>query len=66
MVDYDGAGRVQRVEVIDGATGAVLDMRDVTGFGNGQYLVWDISGHVRIRLVHTGSSNGVVSGLFFG
>jgi hypothetical protein len=44
----------------------LLDTRDVSGFRNGQYLVWDVSGNVQLRLVNTGSGNAVASGLFFG
>jgi hypothetical protein len=66
MVDFDAYARTQRVEVIDNTTGAVLDRRDVAGFRNGVYLVWDISGDVQIRVIHTGGINAVISGLFFG
>ena len=66
MVDYDGLSRVQRVDVMSAATGALLDTRTVTAFTSGQYLVWDIAGSVRIRVTHTGGVNAVVSGLFFG
>jgi subtilisin family serine protease len=66
MVDFDALNRLQRVEIVDSGTGAVLDTRNVSGFAGGLYLVWDIAGSVRIRVVHTGTINAVVSGLFFG
>jgi hypothetical protein len=65
MVDWDRLGRAQRVEVLDAATGQVLDSRDVSGFENGRYLTWELSGHVRLRVTVTGGYNAVVSGLFF-
>ena len=46
------------------ASGSVLDTRTVSGFGGGVYLVWDITGHVVIRVTNTGPVNAVVSGLF--
>jgi hypothetical protein len=37
----------------------------VSNFHNGQYLVWQLSGHVQVRVTNTGNSNAVISGLFF-
>jgi hypothetical protein len=54
------------VEVRDAATDALLDSRSVTSFTGGKYLVWNVCGHVKIKVTKTGSSNAVVSGLFFG
>jgi hypothetical protein len=46
----------------------VLNSQSVAGFHGGEYLVWNVSGHVRIQVTNTGNSspNAVVSGLFFG
>ena len=39
LVDWDGNnGRSERVDVLDGATGAVLDSRTVSAFSGGEYL----------------------------
>ena len=66
-LDWDGADtRAQTIEVLDAATGAVLDSRSVTAFSGGQYLVWQLSGHVRFRVKQMGISNAVIAGLFFG
>jgi uncharacterized protein (TIGR03437 family) len=68
LLDWDsmGGGRTERVDILDG-TGKVLDTRSVSGFSNGLYLVWNLSGHVVVRIVNTNaSSNAVLSGLFFG
>jgi hypothetical protein len=63
--DYYGGGRTQRVEILD-ANNNVLDTRMVSGFAGGQYLVWNLSGHVTIRVTNTNpNANAVVSGLFF-
>jgi uncharacterized delta-60 repeat protein len=65
MLDWDSSGRTQRVEVFD-ANNHLLDTRMVSGFAGGQYLVWNLSGHVTIRVTNTNPArNAVVSGLFF-
>jgi hypothetical protein len=67
VLDWDRAGRSERIDIVDGATNLVLDTRSVSGFGGGQYLIWQMSGHVMIRVTNlNGSLNAVVSGLFFG
>jgi uncharacterized protein (TIGR03437 family) len=65
MVDWDYGGRSQTVEVLD-AIGNILDRRSVTGFAGGQYLVWNISGHVRFRISRVIGSSAMLSGLMFG
>jgi uncharacterized protein (TIGR03790 family) len=64
-LDWEAAGRVLSFEVVNTATGAVLDSRSVSDFAQGKYAVWNLKGHVRIRVVSTGAANAVVSGLFF-
>jgi hypothetical protein len=65
MVDWDSTKRSQKIEILDGNNN-VLDSRTVSGFNGGQYLVWNLSGRVTIRVSNTNSVNGVMSGLFFG
>ena len=65
-VDWDSAGRSETIEVRDAVTNALLDTRSVSGFQNGEYVVWNITGHVRLNVIVTGGINAVVSGLFFG
>jgi hypothetical protein len=68
-VDWDnyGGGRSQRVEVLDPATGAVLDARVLSAFQNGKYLVWNLRGAVRLRVTNVNTSaNTVVNALFVG
>ncbi len=64
--DYDNSGRTERIDVLDSGTGTLLDTHDLSGFLNGQYLVWNLSGHVVIRVTPTAGPNGVVNALFFG
>ena len=78
MVDWDNGSRTERIDVIDWGTGAVLDSRTIghtdanSSFVNGEYLTWNLSGHVRLAFNNvmgdgemTGA-NAVLSGLFFG
>jgi subtilisin family serine protease len=64
VLDWDPAGRAQRIDVLDGVTAAVLDSRPASGFSQGQYLVWTVTGHVQLRVTLTGGLNAVVSALF--
>ena len=38
--------------------------RSDLNFGNGQYLVWTIAGHVIFRTTRTAGINAILSGLF--
>jgi hypothetical protein len=66
MMDWDSTTRTQTIEVRDAVTNTLLDARAVSSFHDGQYLVWNIKGHVTVRIVNTGGVNAVVSGLFVG
>ncbi len=66
-VDWDNyGGRAENVQILDAGTGTSLDQRSISQFVNGVYLIWSISGHVKINVVLTGGGNAVVSGLFWG
>jgi hypothetical protein len=70
-VDWDSAnGRSQTLSILDGATNAVLDTQNVTNFHNGKYVVWNLKGHVVLRVTNTAlvasaAFNGTITGLFF-
>jgi YD repeat-containing protein len=66
-VDWDYNMRAQKVEVLDAATGALLDSRNMSAYTNGQYVVWNLSGHVKMKVSYTGPAglNAVTGGLFF-
>jgi hypothetical protein len=64
-LDWDARNRAERFDIIDLASGTVLDSRTVSGFSNGQYLIWNLHGNVRVRVTLTGGDNAVVSGIFF-
>jgi hypothetical protein len=65
LVDYDRQGRSETVQVTDAASGAVLDTQSLSSFQGGEYLVWNVSGHMRITITCTAGANAVASGLFF-
>ena len=63
--NYEG-GRAEQIQVKDASTSNVLDTRNATGFQNGQYVVWNINGHVKIVVTTTNpNANAVISGIFF-
>jgi hypothetical protein len=66
LLDWDTYfGRSERVDILD-ANNTLLDSRNVSGFVGGEYLVWNLSGHVVVRVTNTNAaSNGVVSGILF-
>ncbi|HEY2585578.1 MAG TPA: right-handed parallel beta-helix repeat-containing protein [Tepidisphaeraceae bacterium] len=66
LLDWDARGRAESVQVIDAGSGAVLDTRSVSNFTGGQWLSWNLTGHVRITITLTAGANAVASGLFFG
>ena len=63
-VDFDNWARVQRVDILDSSTGNVLDSRTLSAFQGGRYVVWNLSGHVKIQLTKI-EVNAVLSGIFF-
>lgn len=64
-LDWDKNGREQVVSVLNAQNGAILDSRTLNAFQTGQYLVWNLSGHVQIQVTHLAGENAVISGLFF-
>jgi hypothetical protein len=65
FTDWDNLGRAQTVEILDGNTGAVLNSQTVSGFQSGRYLVWDVSGKIKVRVTKTAGSNCILNGMFF-
>jgi hypothetical protein len=62
--DASASGRQQRIDLIDLATGAVLDTRTLSNFSKGIYLTWDITGSIGLRATPS-AVNAVASALFF-
>ena len=64
FVDFDDAGREQVVEIIDAETGAALDRSDLSAFGSGVWLSYDLAGSVVIRVTSLTDASAVMSGIF--
>ena len=65
LLDWDNNGRAIRIDVLDAATQQVLSTQNAQSFSGGVYLMWNLQGHVILRLTSTGGTNAVLSGLFF-
>ncbi len=64
LLDWDLGQRTETISVVRAGSGALLDSRSVSNFTNGQYLVWNLSGHVLINAIYTAGPNAVVNGVF--
>ncbi len=65
FMDWDGGGRAETVTILDASTQAVLDApRLVSNFGGGQYLVWNVKGHVTIQFSRISGANALLNGVF--
>jgi len=65
-LDWDNQGRAETIQIVDAASNHQLDIQTLSNFTNGVYLVWNISGNVKINVTVTSGPNAVVSGVFFG
>jgi hypothetical protein len=66
LLDWRPEGVPAKAEVIDVASGAVLDTRTVKNYGQGVYFVWRIKGAVKIQIRNAdGGRHTFVSGVFF-
>jgi len=66
FVDADDLGRrEQQVTIKDYDTGQVLDTKQLSDFRLGKYLVYDLSGHLKISFSRTMWLPASVSGIFF-
>jgi len=68
-MDWDSSGpRAEIVDVLD-TNNNVLDTHTLSSFVSGTYLVWNITGHVRIRVTSVNATsvntNAVINGIFF-
>ena len=66
LLDLDTFERAETISILDPNNGnATLDTRSFSGFHNGEYAIWNLQGHVLIRVTRTAGLNAVVSALFF-
>jgi hypothetical protein len=64
LLDWDDNGRSERVDILD-SFGNILNTQAASSFSGGEYLSWNLSGHVQIKVTNLAGTNAVVSGLFF-
>jgi thermitase len=64
FLDWDSNTRAETVDVLDTATGQVLNSQPVSGFNGGKWLIWSVKGNVTFRITRTGGANAVLSGMF--
>jgi hypothetical protein len=63
--DFDASGRAETMEIVDANSKAVLDTRSVSNFAAaGEYLVWNVSGHIQLLVTRTAGNNAIVNGVF--
>ncbi len=64
-MDWDRNGRVQTIEIYDGETGTLFNTQNLASFQEGQYYVWEVKGHIKVKLNHVVGYNAETAGLFF-
>ena len=65
FVDFDRAGRQQKLEIFDHINGNLLHSQIITNFANGVYKTFNLSGKVRLKLTKISGPNCVMSGILF-
>ena len=58
-VDYDSRGRAETIQIVDPATNNILNSQVLSNFSNGVYLLWNISGQVKINVTSSAGPNAV-------
>ena len=66
VLSWDPLGRHNlNVEIVDKTTGKVLDRQNIKDFRDGKYLVYHLSGNLRIRIASYNWLKAVLNGVFF-
>jgi len=68
MVDYDLKRRSEKIDVVDPITGQLISgeqgQQNVTNFARGKYFIYELRGHVQLRVTRLSGPNAVVNGIF--
>ena len=64
-LDWDNKGRGEQIQISSTAGGAILDTESISSFSGGEYLQWNVTGNVIIKVTKQAGPNGIISGLFF-
>src|SRR5665213_2951597 len=62
-LDWDSNARAETIQITDVTSGALLSSEKIASFNKGAYLIWNVSGHVKITVTSTAGANAVVSAL---
>ncbi len=65
LADIDKQHRVETVSILDADTNKLLNSQTISNFSKGEYLTWNLRGHVIIYISNDAGPNAVYSGLFF-
>jgi hypothetical protein len=65
LADLDHKKRSEEVQVVDNATGDVLEGTEVSNFTKGTYVVFNLQGSVSLKLTAISGPSVVYSGIFF-
>jgi subtilisin family serine protease len=65
VADYNNQKRSERIQLIDPTTQDVLASDDVSHFQAGEFVTFNFTGNVDIRVIQTAGKNAVFSGIFF-
>lgn len=63
-LDWDFNARYEVVQVLDAASGTVLDCQTITNFTQGVYYIWNVKGHVILRVINKTNVNPATAGVF--
>ena len=63
--DFDESGRAEQIQITSASGGAILDTRSITNFQGGEYLQWQVTGNVIIKITRQAGPNAIINGLFF-
>ena len=64
VADYDKKHRQERIEAL-GSTGTMLAYTDVSNFNKGEFISFTVTGSTTFRVINTGPTTAVLSGIFF-
>ncbi len=65
-LDWNNVGMVEFIEFADVTSGNILDSRTISSLSGGQYVAYNIVGHVQFRINTQYDGPAAISGLFFG
>jgi hypothetical protein len=71
FMDWQSSTRNVKIQILNSTTQAVLDTQTVASFPTGKYLVWNLKGHVTIKITEiigdpaSAPNTVTVNGIFF-